>query len=744
MAYATTIQNADQDVQYILKIAGVDRYFASFNLGTWDDSAYGNTHGSLTVNHDIVSTSPSGGKLDHANYLVTSSTLSVDILDSAYLRGVLSMHVTSQYLGAAIAAATDPVTVTIDDTTPYSPNDYIHIGKETLKINSVDNATDMTCARAQLGTVAEYHPIGTETGSTPRHWDGRRAYLVTATKNRAGDYEYQEFKTYYLENVPTFHNGVWSMQMSSGLQMYDRSVYMGFDETSINKIELLNTGGTSFYRVHVNDTSTFIGSSDESAAFIHAGDMAGVFLISSITAASGYFDIDFENNLLVNDGPRTLTDFIEAMAGSYQSIISREGGRIQSVQYFAGVPVKHVLYLGSLVNSSNPADMLLRIMLSDTGDGSIDADYDTLPGLAPTTTWHQLRAGAGLTTDQVDKASWLAAASSSIRATNFILGAKGEERLLDIIKEVAPLLGGYVYINTDGKIAFKKYSAAAVSTTVSQTLNDANTLGSDNLQLDEKTVISSITIHSGYSVIDDKYKRVFNAYYSNRHHQYKDQRGKIEIKSRMGAISDWQVKEIFDALILRWGHGATRVKVSTPWFGHVIIPGDTVRLTNSRLPNLTDGTLGIENVIFEVVGVHPYLDEGRVTLDLIKRPTVKLISPVLKIDGAPVGNVVDIDPTYYTEHDPDDEWSAGWSVKVIDGSNGDERGADIIDTITATSLTFDSIPVGTADGDWIIFNDYAAVGGGSYTQTNALHGADMLDFAYIGDNTQNPDGDQWL
>ena len=106
MTYATSIAARSQKIRVLVKIAGVPGYLSTDDVGTYDDSAGGNTHGSAAVRPEIVDVSYSAGHLDYQRHMVTQSTMTMRVLDSDWLRGALAINSTPrQYLAAQMVAA---------------------------------------------------------------------------------------------------------------------------------------------------------------------------------------------------------------------------------------------------------------------------------------------------------------------------------------------------------------------------------------------------------------------------------------------------------------------------------------------------------------------------------------------------------------------------------------------------------------------------------------------------------------
>jgi hypothetical protein len=726
----------------LVKIAGVPGYFGTF-AGTYDDSG---THGSDTVQPVLVGNSISPGKLDLDRNCITPTTITLTLQNTADLEQAFARRAAGQYLEAGIAD--DDVSATIYDNSSYQAGDVVQIGSEAVELSGVTSTDqiDFTPASSQrgvLGTRADAHPAGTVVGSTPRTWIGREVVVVLGAWDGAEWVWQDPYRTMHVTKSPAFEDGHWKLSLSD--EVGDIEAYRGFRETRVSKTAPASTGAIPTPRagqhlaIYLDDVQAVLEPDDTSVQgfglLLKSGSSSAAFSILAGVAASGYVLVhSASTDLLRADGV--------TLAGWLESLGIDPGAA--TVPPPVDITARAVYPMRSgFGGDNNVADIVLRLMLSDLGDGAVSATYDVLPGQAATATREQVRAGFGLPAARVDVASWVSAGEGALPSCGFVDGASGVERLGDFLSaDACPMLGGYWYVNRSGAIAFKRWEAATAASTATYTLDNHTSLGSDNVLDDETAIVASVVIHSAWDYAEGKHRRKHIINMAATLHLYKDTARTVEIKSRLAGDSESSVLSLMDQYTARFGDGVQVLNVVAPWGAHTIDPGDTLLLTNTRIP-AGDGTSGgLSGIFVEVIGIDPDFENGEVRMTVARRPEAKLISPCCEIDTDEGGGE-------YTAHvvygagDLDEEFAIGWIVQAYDPDAGTLRaGSAAISDLDSSSVWLAAGITGLAAGDRLIFADYGtATSAAACSQT----GAGQPDHAFISATGYNPAGskDRW-
>jgi hypothetical protein len=724
MTHATSITARSQQVRAIVKIAGVNRYLSNHDVNTYTDAAGGNTHGELTVQPDIVDISYSAGRLDHSRHMVTQSTMTLRVLDSAWLRGLLATNVTPQYLAADAAA--DALSLQIQDTTGYATAGLVHVGRETITVSAEFSGEVLTVTRAALGTTAEKHPIGTAVSTTPRHWRGRKAWLVLGSNDGSGWAYEDPFQVFRLSASPRYVDGLWEFEFSDGLELSEREFYVGFRDVSVDSFQITTyTGGDGVVYLYVDDVAHFLESS--------APTKQGLHVVMTGGATPGCFpvtDVDTDNDrLMIRLDARNL--YKPQRAHRFRVWIGAAFGEADdhamthNVRHdLASVTARPAYFI------RDAQDVVPRVLLSTYGAAA--DNYDLLPGTAPTSTEIEIRAGAGLTTDEVDATSWALATESPVASSGYLVGIDGPVRVEEFLsRDACPVLGGYWRVSRAGKIQFISYNPTTAGTSADYTITSANTLDTGvNYILDESTIASRVILWTGYDTATQQWARKHIVHYGEQDHVYGRAAQEYEIQSRLAAHGHQEVISAAERYFARWCAGVVRLSVRCPWSACTVQPGDTVSLTSTLLPSPTSGTLGQSAELYEVVSSSPDLQTGTVRLELASTVAAKMISPTALVDSV---SGSDAECTMvYGNGDIDTEFAIGWIVQAIAADGTARAGTAAITDLDSGTITLAAGITSLTAGDYIIFADY-----GTATNTTAAtySGAGQTGFAFISDRT---------
>jgi len=739
MTYSTTITNQHQHVRALVKIAGVPRWLSTWgnpSSDTWDDSAHGNHLGAdLPLQGDVTDISISPGTLDYKDHAVSATTCTISVMDSSWLRGIFGRRASTQEvennpLTAAGAA------ITIGDNTGFADGDYVHIDKECIELSGTTGGAQLDVeARGALGTTAAAHQRSSLLSTTPRHWKGRKMWVVLATNNN-GTWEYEDpWFVLHLDQSPSFSNGVWTLHASNSLGHFDRPLYQGFQEQGIIQLYYSELSGYPVLCFEVESSDRFLESSDTTkqplAVLLKSAGSAFCAKVYDVGTNIIYCAANTPN--LLGAGGH-LRGWVVGRLGN----VGLRSGDLVSMPGATARPVYPMTL--AVGNDGDPADIALKLMCSNLGDETVNA-YDLLPGEAETSSAEAIRAGAGLSTDDVDVTSWEDAWGRGLGSRGYLLGAEpNPPSLVGFLKQyICPMLQGYAHVaDNTGKLTFKPYQPATTSTATTLTITNDNMLwGGDNFVDDEGSALSRIVCKAGYNYLTGEYSGTHIAHFVENQRLYGDTSSTLEIATPLMVDYEEEARGLFDLYFGRWGDGAQRFNVKVPWSGHLVRVGDAVTYTNSRIPNGESSTLGVSSLVCEVVSVGVDFDAGTVSLELVRRPTCKLIAPTALLGSNVAGNQWNVSALYSDASTLATEWAVGWKVRFITAAgvvHETDNAYATISAVTTTTMTFTDPPSDIAQDDIIIFADYDDA---DSTATNTESSADQRDHAFL-DTGYNP------
>jgi hypothetical protein len=541
---------------------------------------------------------------------------------------------------------------------------------------------------------------------------------------------------------------VWTINAVSGLELFDVRFYSGFASQEITSIETdVNTDGKNVVRFTVPSTADFLVPADDDkqklGVLVEGSQGKGVYIVEDVTSA--YVEVEASATTMFGEytGIPHLTGLFtreELLADDNVGILKQETAQTR----FEGMSIKPVYPQHPIYGTGNPAMMALRIMLSEYGDGVAHAPYDLLPGEAATETAVGKRVGAGLDPSTVDITSWLAASERYPHTQGFVIGIEGEESLITFLTEdIAPLLCGYVYVNSDGKIAFKSYDLSITSVEVDATITDSNILAGANTVWDETAAVGSVVVHGHYNPYNQKYLTIHNFVLPETYDLYQKRANTLDVKSRLWAPDRSSVVSLFDRYVSRFGGGSQSMSIKMPIEGLLLRPGDEVRITSEYVPNFT-GTMGITAQLCEVTSVSPDINSMTVDVNLVVRSTAPLIAPYGVLDTNTTGDTWSVVNPCDSNNHIYPEFAVGWRVQFVDPATGGFRTGTnayaTIDDIDGTLFTFTDPPTDIASDDIFYLVDAASLTG---TETTNTLGMSPTDYLYPSSDTLSSDDDEW-
>jgi hypothetical protein len=496
-------------------------------------------------------------------------------------------------------------------------------------------------------------------------------------------------------------------------------------------------------RFYVDDVTPLLEPTEAGAPGLHVrislGSERGTFYASDVSSVSGYVEVPaFELDVESEDGRvygRRCIDMLRAWYGDEDPLPSGV-----FVECDGEAAPAYALLNSRTGNGGHPAMIALRVLLSKYGAAS--SAYDLLPGVAPAEGVAEIRAGCGLTTDDVDVASWLAALSAApaVPSRGLVLAAPISVGEL-LSRHICPVLGGYWMVTRAGKIAFRRYAPATPATVTGFAITDANNIGGDNVVDDEQSVLSRVVIN----VPKRNAKHV--VHYVENEAIYGRLGTEIEIDSALSMPRFQDVLSVAERLFARFGRGALRFSVRCPWSAHTLEPGDVVTITSTRVPSHTSSALGVTAQPCEVVRVAPDLERGDVRLELLSTYSAKLIAPCFEITGGHVNGVWPVallygqdGQTVATEMRGYGDLTVGWNVRLLRPLTGLLVGGDdakIGTVVDGTHISIEDAPEGLTTGDVGIM--YVSAVSDLVASYSSAEPSDFAEIAAAGSIT----GDRW-
>lgn len=618
MTYATDIAKRTHNVGYYVAFDGIPTRLATHDMGDYGVS--GTFLAALTG-------PPTGGslRLDRRRSLVLPDGFSVEAMDTASVRALLCRRGgTEARLGTAITTSSVDVGF---GTNVFSGVSTIYLDRETITLGAYNALSGEYegCTRAAYSSIAAPHFSGALASSVPRYWWGRRARLYAVNLDTGTE---QAIRTAVLSQSPVFKNGVWQLSFIDLQRELRREICTGWQPERVTG----RTIGTTSVVLDVPNAANFIdGATYPAHVRVSYADHFEVWELTS-------GDVDTGNDQIT----LRYLNFVQSTAGEFSGL--------PQLADDADVTIQQVLWF-----VQDPAVAALMLLLSTTGFGLNDATYDVLPGRTPTadTGSPRARMGAGIPAAWVDISSF----TDEKGREPLVVYVEEPEMVLDYLaNEILWRLGGYLYVNGDGQLAFQKYRAA-----VPQTADD---IDKSDIKLaevttvdDESEILAAATWRLNYDHTARDYLRTVQAAWIDTAPIYGEDLPTLDMESRTAWVgvaspsrlasapfgNELQLVTQLDRLYSRTRLGVRRTKLVLPWTKHAdYVPGKLFKLTDDRLPD-GEGSLGVTSRWHEVVSTSTDYQEGTVTVEAEELPPGFLVAPaafvlsvVLPPPGAPV------------------------------------------------------------------------------------------------------------
>lgn len=718
MAYADDIDSTRHRVGYYVAFDGVEDRPA-----THDMSAVG-LSGTYLV---CIDGAPSGGgsRLDRTRGLVLPGGVSVTLADTSEARGLLvRLGGLTDTLSAAITSTATTLTLSSGAATYLNGTD-VYVDRETITLGTHSGSGTYTgCTRGAHTSQAAPHAGGSVVSNRPRHWLGRRLVLYAVNLDTGTQ---QAVRAGVVSESPRYADGRWQIEAIDVSRELRRDLCRGWYPSP--------------WTTSSDDNTLFYADVPEPSLFVDGATYAGHVFIRG-----------YANSQVMRLSPGDVETGNGRLALRYANVI----------QHFAGdggdLEVRQVCLF-----TADPATAALILMLSATGDGSNHATYDVLPGRSAATLSDAVpaRMGAGLPSAWVDVEAWEALIGIGRVMTVYL---DEPTPLLDFLtEEVAPVLGGYVYVTASGQLSFQRWRPAlpsgALESSGASIDADRDNLGGAVVTVeDESAILHSASWEVNYDPGQREYLRRIQVSWADQVATYGDELQTMERKSRtkwVGPASssalvsppysnELQLVVALDRLYARTRDGLRRTELRLPWSYHLkAVPGWIFALTSSRMPD-HEGAVGVSSVQYEIVSSEPDYGAGVVRVEAEQVQQGALIAPSFVINAYTLdGGGADLDQfdvrTTGAGADLFDsaagrDFPPGCTVRVYDVSASPSfsvSGTLVVDSVADDAIYGDASGLGftPASGDLVVL-EYTA-------NTGAVNadGADVRDHVFMTDSS---------
>ena len=631
-------------------------------------------------------------------------------------------------------------TINVKSTSWAASSGHFFVDGETITYTGKTATTFTGCTRGAFNSEAQKHFGGSTNGASvfdvPPAWLGRRVYLTgyfvepdgTTTSALS-----QSLGVFRLESAPV-HKGddVWELKCSElSDEFWSRKIGSGLQEIQLpedTNPRFNATDGT--YDLVVGEGEAFNlfatdglvtthvllrHGSDLFAAFELIGQKAASSDTIEMTARTGLVTPPFLDSVTVET---STGDEVAVPAGSYKT-------------------ARHIAVL-----SGQASTIARRVLTSRLGDGTNGSD-DDLPGAerdlfgGPS-----FRMGAGISTTEVDTASFNAV---SVGDWQYVIDR--EHDLGDFLLEFCLHTGSIAYVTRSGQLAVKALASLANSTSLD--IDDDIIVASEaiTVQYDEEPVYPRIHLHCNYDPLSGEHCARLQILDSELQQRYPGREEALLLESRsiviaglpLGLIrSPGGVQHIVRATVTRAevedrlrglqmadGRGRGFVSMACHLPVLAVQLGDAVALT-ATMPDL-EANSSVTDKVCRVVAMRPRYDDGEVDVTLQILDEVYVIAPACVIAIA-AGSVLTLQTTgaELNSTTPGRMFADGPRIEMVDVSAGT---TSLVQTAshTDTTVTVDgALPFVVQNGvDWI---RVAPQGNASTTESQT--GFDGFDYIY--------------
>jgi hypothetical protein len=631
---------------------------------------------------------------------------------------------------------------------------YLYVNRETIYWEGTlvgQTLSDIVRNTLALpGSRAEVHQFGARLSSVPHLLKGRMAFVHLWI-----DGEVSYFHGYgKISNSPTDNpdTDTWSLEFDDIMSAFSRRCAVGLPGAAVTNVESA-----------ISSTENVVKLSQDGSTrqFAPSATDDGSLLITGKLPLDGGDTVDLTQVAPINsfDGTGSsakpivkVTDFF-AFTGSIDGVQNTN-------MWWYWVKPEHMRRV--YVFTRYPMLAALKVLLSDTGDGSNHATYDVLFGISNAgagastvvaSEETEIRFGAATPSGLIDVTTLETFASINVPGWCYVFGARGEEDQLEFMREVARALKGY-WIVKDGLLSFKLYDATYETDTVDGTattdniLSDTSRSGVD----DESEAVSAISTSCNFDPFDGEFKGKLNVIYTEMQATLANDKA-VAVHERKGLLVDLPgsvlppglvatpatVTEAYhdaDRYFARRSRGLRKWKLNLPWSSHRLVPGDKITLTWDQLSDFAGGTVSDQTV--EITARELRYHQNMITVEVTEIWTGRLINSTARVSSwDAINSRFNLDASgKYSSGGAVARWFAiGWKCRLWDATDNFATTFDF----TVSAIPSDNVltpgaspPFTAAVGDIITADTYDDA---NDTTANAKQSLGQHSYMFMADGT---------
>ena len=452
---------------------------------------------------------------------------------------------------------------------------FLHIGSETVLVQGgatfADHDTLTVVRGAGTGnfkTDAVGHLTGSLLGAAPQRWVGRLVSEVLVYPN--GD-EYL-VALYACDDVPIYRDGVWSLPLQDALGYYNRTLGRGMASTKV-------ADGADYSDPGLNQRGVLLVG-DEVAAEDSA--VPGTYHLNPMGMV-GNDHLLFSLAARGQARGQKVVDPLGQKPNAYFWPWQGRWGAIGTPEQFPiGTELEPRIPL-----HSTATNLILALMTSRKGDLA-NGSFDVIPGsdLAQT--------GAGIDIARINTAAFARMLGG---LPDMKITIRPGDLVLDVIEKELALFALFLDIDEFGLITLRKIRYPVTTQDCDHVLTDASlhTSATEELRMSGR-LVSRSTLKTGYDLIQDDHRVIFNL--------PGIQTNENDLGEPVVFAPTWYpapelvsemdvVRQFLGRIISRWGVPHPVFVLEHDWTKHLVRIGDTVAVTNPRIPD-SNGGLGVE------------------------------------------------------------------------------------------------------------------------------------------------------
>jgi hypothetical protein len=601
MSYLTQAAGTVHDITLELRVAS-----GEFNAISGNAISQITFSSSKISSYPIVSFQSVGSELNPLTTHRSLAGVSVDIADTAEVRRAFAPGYLIQTL---LKEEVGP-----EDTTFKIPKGkaavllaamrgaytyVLHIGSETVLVQGGASFADhdtLTVVRGNgaghFKTDATGHVAGSMLGAAPQRWIGRLVSEILVYPN--GDERLVAL--YACDDVPVFRDGVWNLPLQDALGYYNRTLGRGMGPAKIASgqdygDDSLNDRGILIAGDQVAVQDSVVPTRYHMNPMGWVGDDHLIFSLSGRGAATG---IQYIDPLGVKPNA-----YFWKWEGQWGPIAER-GVFNPGVEIEPRIPLH-----------STAPNLILALLTSRKGDLA-NGTYDIIPGnnLAQT--------GAGIDISRINVAAFIRELEAK---PDLKITIKPGDLVLDVIERELSILSLFLDIDEEGLITLRQIRYPFSTQDCDHILSDTSlhVNASEELRMSGR-LVSRATLNTGYEIISEDYKVVFNlpGIQTNENdlgEQVQFSPTWYPAPTSYEEMEDVRIKLV--RVISRWGSPHPVFVLEHDWTKHLVRIGDTVAVSNARIPDSTGG-LGV-SIACLVTATEADLESGlmRITAEAI-------------------------------------------------------------------------------------------------------------------------------